>query len=479
MVSIDIVSTNVKSSAGHAYILTMLDVFTRYTLAVPLRRPTAKEVGGALFKHLFCRFGKPEILHSDEEKEFVNGAMTKLCALWDISFSSTGGYQPQANPVERFHRFLNGSMTMLSDKWGGDWPLYLPAAVFAYNASVNDATGYSPYELIFGGRRAMLLHDLNLHKQCGPGATTASENLFVREAGERRRKAYEAVRTQQEGLAAANRKVIEAKRGERAMTAKFEEGDFVLFWEPRQAKTMSSAPEGLQPESRAPAKWTRKWSGPHVINKRVQDETGHRYTFYHKSRGIDVETHINKLCSYRPWSEGLGSTSWDIDAKQLYNCGGWVPVGSIVVVPLQQPHPFGIAKVLACTDEGDLQLHWMSNPQGKPKGPYAPGWTTPVVLKPYYADTKKYVSHVPYTTDLDGFRMNQRDVLMHSFELTEANMLPAPMLRAIAKHPYVWWNPEQGDHAQREGARKRTKRDVDDKERQEAMVLPLHTTDAS
>ena len=121
----------------------------------------------------------------------------------------------------------------------------------------------------------------------------------------------------------------------------------------------------------------------------------------------------------------------------------------------------------------------MSNPQGKPKGPYAPGWTTAVVLKPYYADTKKYVSHVPYTTDLDGFRMNQRDVLMHSFELTEANMLPAPMLRAIAKHPYVWWDPEQGDHAQREGARKRTKRGVDDKERQETMVLPLHTTDAS
>ena len=232
----------------------------------------------------------------------------------------------------------------------------------------------------------------------------------------------------------------------------------MLFWEPRQAKAMSGAPEGVQPGSRAPAKWTRKWSGPHVISKRVQDETGHRYTFYHKGRGIDVETHVNKLCSYRPWSEGLGSTSWDIDAKQLYNCGGWVPVGSIVVVPLQQPHPFGIAKVLACTDEGDLQLHWMSNTQGKPKGPYAPGWTTPVVLKPYYADTTKYVTHVPYTTDIDGFRMNQRDVLMHSFELTEANMLPAPMLRAIAKHPYVWWNPVKDDHSQQEGSRKKARR---------------------
>ena len=89
-VAIDIVSTNVKSSTGHAYILTILDVFTRYTLAVPLRRHTAKEVGGALFKHLFCKFGKPEGLYSDEGKEFVNVARTKLCDLWEISFSSTG-----------------------------------------------------------------------------------------------------------------------------------------------------------------------------------------------------------------------------------------------------------------------------------------------------------------------------------------------------------------------------------------------------
>ena len=466
-VAIDIVSTNVKSSTGHAYILTILDVFTRYTLAVPLRRHTAKEVGGALFKHLFCKFGKPEGLYSDEGKEFVNVAMTKLCDLWEISFSSTGGYQPQANPVERFHRFLNGAMTMLSDKWGGDWPLYLPAAVFAYNASVNDSTGFSPYELVFGGRKAMLLHDLGLNGQDQAASTTSSEYQFVQDAGKRLREAYEAVRTQQERVATANRKIIEAKRGMRAMSAKFEKGDFVLFWEPRQAKSMASPTKGTDPERKAPAKWKRKWSGPHIISRKVQDETGYRYTFYHKGRGMDIETHINKLCSYRPWSEGLGSTSWDIDAKQLYNCGGWVPVGALVVVPLQKPCPFGVARVIACTDEGDLQMQWLSNAQGRPKGPYAPGWTPPTITKPYYATTPKYPSHVPYTTDLDGFCMSQREVLMHSFELTEAGMLPEPVLRAIAKHPYVWWDPL---HDNDDRTKTKPKRSVGNEEEQEAIM---------
>jgi hypothetical protein len=466
-VSIDIVVTNVKSSTGHACILTMLDVFTRYSIAVPLRRHTAKEIGNALFKHLFCKFGKPESLYSDEGKEFVNEAMTKLCALWEISFSSTGGYQPQANPVERYHRFLNGAMTMLSDKWGGDWPLYLPAAVFAYNASVNDSTGFSPYELIFGGRRAMLLQDLGLNRQEQEANGTTNEYQFVQDAGRRLKEAYEAVRKQQERMAAANREIIEAKRGVRAMAAKFEEGDSVLFWEPRQTKNMIGPAGSTDPESKAPAKWKRKWSGPHIINRRVQDETGYRYTFYHKNRGVNIETHVNKLCSYRPWSEGLGSTSWDIDAKQLYSCGGWVSVGALVIVPLQKPYPFGVAKVVACTDGGELQLHWLSNTQERPKGPYIPGWTTPNITKPYYAVAPRYPSHVPYTTEQDGFSMSQRTVLMHSFDLTDAGMLPEPMLRAIAKHPYVWWDPL---HDTDDRAKTRPRRGGSNEERQETII---------
>ena len=54
---------------------------------------------------------------------------------------------------------------------------------------------------------------------------------------------------------------------------------------------------------------------------------------------------------------------------------------------------------------------------------------------------KRDKDDVPYVTVLDGdeLALNQRDILIHSFELTAAQKLPAPMLRAIGRHPHVWW----------------------------------------
>ena len=115
--------------------------------------------------------------------------------------------------------------------------------------------------------------------------------------------------------------------------------------------------------------------------------------------------------------------------------------GALVVVPLQRPYPFGVVLVLDCDHEGDLTLQWLSNSTFAVKGPYKKAWSPPKITKAYYDDNKRFATHVPYTTTTDRFHMNQRDVLMHGFELTDAQMLPAPVLRAVAKHPYVWWDP--------------------------------------
>ena len=116
-------------------------------------------------------------------------------------------------------------------------------------------------------------------------------------------------------------------------------------------------------------------------------------------------------------------------------------VATSSVVPLHRPYPFGLALVLDYDDEGDLTLQWVSNSNYVVKGPYKEGWSSPKVTKAYYDYTKRCATHIVYTTTTDKFRMNQRNVLMHGIELTEAQMLPAPVLRAIAKHPYVWWDP--------------------------------------
>ena len=105
------------------------------------------------------------------------------------------------------------------------------------------------------------------------------------------------------------------------------------------------------------------------------------------------------------------------------------------------PCPFGIAKVLDCTASGDLTMQWLANAGENVHGTFKPGWTTPKTFAPYFAAERKAASHVPYTSEAEGFQMNQRDILMHGFELTETCHLPAPLIRAIARHPHIWWEP--------------------------------------
>jgi hypothetical protein len=452
IVAIDIVSSGVTSKGNYTKILTIIDLFTRYVMAIPLHHATAQEIGDALFNHLYCRFGKPQRIHSDEGREFVNTALTGMFKKWGISFTSTGGYQPQANPVERYHRFMNSAMTMLAKAFGSDWPSYLPAVCFAYNASTNDATGFTPYELIFGGRKPTLLQtiDAAVHETDDLQPVGSPDKAEYHEkAATTLKTAYTLVRKQQEKLAKANREAILRRRGANRKDGappKLQEhdvGDLVLFWEPSQPKIMQTPEQRLESlvVMKAPKKWKDSWTGPHEVVSKKKDDTGFRYEIYHKKRGTKLSTHVNKLCRFQPWAEGITSTSSTIDGKALYKCGEWVQDGALVIVPLLKPYPFGVAKLISCEAEGDMKLQWLGNDNNNVKHDFLPGWRSTKRSKPYYSMTPRSASHKPYTTEDDGITMNQRDVLMHSFELTKNSRLPAPLLRAIARHPYVWWDP--------------------------------------
>ena len=113
---------------------------------------------------------------------------------------------------------------------------------------------------------------------------------------------------------------------------------------------------------------------------------------------------------------------------------------SLVVVPLEKPYPFGVAKVLDSGENGDLVLQWLGNRNNEIRGRFELGWLTNKG-KPYYAAVPKQIDHKPYTANSDGVEMNQRDVLIHGFELSETGKLPKTMLRSISEHPNVWWKP--------------------------------------
>ena len=439
-IAIDVVTPSKTSKEGYTKILTVLDLFSRWVLALPMRKADAQHVSNALFRHVFCMFGKPKRIHSDEGSEFINKTIKLLAKVWDIHLTGTGGYQPQANPVERYHRFMGHTMTMLCTAYGDDWPSYLPAAVFTYNSSTCESTGFSPYELVFCGMPATLLHELDLKEATNEPTNTAA---FRQESHNRLHEAYISTRIAQEKMAAKNRAATIARQGpKQAQRAKYEAGDQVMFWEPQQSKKMQTTQQqqqGTEPVKR-PAKWQPKWTGPHLITSKDPHDTGFEYTFFHQEKAKHIKTVANKLDLFRPWSEGITSSSWRNDYKRRFRTGEWVTQGTTVLVPLKPPVPFGIAFVLNSNQEGDLLLQWLGNPNENPNDVFQKGWKAGDG-KTYYASTPRKLEDEPYTTKHDDITLNQRDILIHDFKLTPSDKLPKAMLRVIAEHPDVWWSP--------------------------------------
>ena len=65
IVAMDLVGPLPETETGYQYILTILDRFTHYVSAIPLRTQTAKEVALTFFNEWICKHGVPETILSD------------------------------------------------------------------------------------------------------------------------------------------------------------------------------------------------------------------------------------------------------------------------------------------------------------------------------------------------------------------------------------------------------------------------------
>ena len=65
-VHIDMLGPFVKSTRGNVYILMIVDQFTKWVECHPVPDQTAETVCKTLVDKFFCRFGMPQIIHSDQ-----------------------------------------------------------------------------------------------------------------------------------------------------------------------------------------------------------------------------------------------------------------------------------------------------------------------------------------------------------------------------------------------------------------------------
>ena len=149
IVSMDFIE--MTRSHDFAYVLTFIDHFTKFAVAVPCVRQDSRTAASILVNELCCRYGAPEVLLSDNGSAFDNAMCAGVYSLLRIEKRYSTAYRAQANgQIERFNGTLKQILRSLCDLDPTQWLELLQPAVFAYNTSINESTGMSPFYALFG-----------------------------------------------------------------------------------------------------------------------------------------------------------------------------------------------------------------------------------------------------------------------------------------------------------------------------------------
>ena len=93
----------------------------------------------------------PQILHSDQGTNFESNLIKSICDLMGIQKTRSTAYQLQGDgQIERQNGTLQGILSAFVSEHPDTLDLHIDQAVFAYNTSRHESTGFSPYELVFG-----------------------------------------------------------------------------------------------------------------------------------------------------------------------------------------------------------------------------------------------------------------------------------------------------------------------------------------
>ena len=136
-------------SNDHRYLLTIVDRFSRWFEALPLRDITAKSCADTFVLHFVARYGAPHAITVDRGTQLTSTLWKELTKFLGCELIHTTAYNPKANGlVERYHRVLKASLKAQSNP--NEWYSNLGWILLGLRSAVRDDFEFSPAEMVFG-----------------------------------------------------------------------------------------------------------------------------------------------------------------------------------------------------------------------------------------------------------------------------------------------------------------------------------------
>ena len=136
---------------GNRYIIVATDYCTKWVEAKALRDNTAASTTKFLYECIWCRYGCPIELISDQGGHFLGQVVESLTSFYAVVHKRSTPYYPQANGLaESTNKTLKNILRKIVNENRTDWDTKLQSALWAYRTTYKTNIRTTPFRLAFG-----------------------------------------------------------------------------------------------------------------------------------------------------------------------------------------------------------------------------------------------------------------------------------------------------------------------------------------